>query len=63
MKRKVNVKLVVFSLIALVFVALSFFVSWYFLIGAVILVILNQIEINKMKRGTKKKLLNEKTYK
>ncbi|HTY43686.1 MAG TPA: hypothetical protein VMC80_00375 [Patescibacteria group bacterium] len=49
MKRKINWKIVIFSIIALGCIALTFLVSWYFLIGAVICMLLNQREINKMK--------------
>lgn len=48
-----NPKVVIFSLIALAFLALTFFVHWTFIIGAVILMILNQKEI--MKKPEKKK--------
>jgi hypothetical protein len=46
-----NLKVVIFSLIALGFIALTFFVNPYFIIGAIVLMILNQKEINKKKKG------------
>jgi hypothetical protein len=46
-KRKVNWKVVIYSIIALGFVALTFFVDWVFIIGAVVLVFLNQRELMK----------------
>lgn len=49
MKRKINLKVVIFSLVALGFVALTFLVNPYFIIGAVILMILNQRELMKKK--------------
>ncbi len=50
-----NMKVVIYSIIALVFLALSFLVDWIFIIGAVILMILNQKEL-----GLGKKKLNNK---
>ncbi len=49
MKRKINKKVVIFSLLALGFLALTFFVDWIFIIGAVILMFLNQKELMKKK--------------
>ena len=49
MKRKMNVKIVVYSLVALVFLVLMFRVDWLFIIPAVILMILNQRELMKKK--------------
>lgn len=40
-------KVVIYSVIALGFIVLSFLVNWIFLIGAVILMILNQKELMK----------------
>ena len=40
-----NLKVVLFSLIALGFLALTFLVDWIFIVGAVILMIMNQKEI------------------
>lgn len=45
-----NPKVVIFSLIALVFLYLTFAVDWLFIIGAVILMILNQKELMKKKQ-------------
>ena len=42
-----NPKVVVFSIIALVFLALTFLVDWIFIVGAVILMVLNQRELMK----------------
>ena len=43
--KRFNLKVVVYSLIALGFIALTFLVSPWFIIGAVAFMILNQIEI------------------
>ncbi len=43
--KKVNWKVVILSLIALVFIALTFFVHWAFIIGAVIIMLINQREL------------------
>lgn len=42
-------KVVIYSILALGFLALTFFVDWYFIIGAVVLMILNQKELAKKK--------------
>ena len=42
-----NPKVVVYSIIALGFLVLTFLVDWIFIIGAVILMILNQRELLK----------------
>ena len=42
-----NPKVVIFSIIALGFLFLTFLVDWIFIIGAVILMILNQRELLK----------------
>lgn len=55
MKRKINIKVIIFSIIAIGFVALMFFVDWLFVIGAVIMIYLNQREINRNKLGLQKK--------
>ena len=47
--KKVNIKIVVYSIIALIFVALTFLVDWKFIIGAAILMWLNQIELTGKK--------------
>ena len=44
---KPNPKVIIFSIIALGFLALTFLVDWLFIIGAVILVYLNQKELMK----------------
>lgn len=49
MKRKPNWKVVIFSLLALGFLALSFLIDWLFIIGSVIFMILNQKELIKKK--------------
>jgi len=45
MKKQVNIKVIIFSLIALGFLALTFLVSPYFIAGAILFVVLNQKEI------------------
>ncbi len=45
--RKFNTKVVIYSLIALVCLALTFFVDWLFIIPAVVLMLLNQKELMK----------------
>lgn len=49
MKTKIfkNPKVVIFSLIALAFMALTFLVDWIFIVGAVIFMIINQRELMK----------------
>jgi len=42
-----NPKVVVYSIIALGFLVLTFLVDWLFIIGAVILMVLNQRELMK----------------
>lgn len=46
-ERKLNLKVVIFSIIALGFLILTFTVNWIFIIGAVVLMILNQKELIK----------------
>jgi len=53
MKMK-NPKVFIFSLIALGFVALAFWVDWLFLIGAVVIMIYNQRELKKQRIKKKK---------
>ena len=49
-------KVVIYSILALGFIALAFFLKeWLFLIGAVVLMFLNQKELNNMKGRIKKK--------
>jgi len=47
MKRKINWKIIIFSLIAIGFLVLAFLVDWLFIIGAVVLMFLNQKELIK----------------
>lgn len=42
-----NPKVVVFSLLALVCIALTFLVNYWFLVGAIVLMLLNQRELMK----------------
>ena len=44
-----NLKVVIFSVIAIVFLVLTFLVDWIFIIGAVVLMILNQRELMRKK--------------
>ncbi len=46
-KINLNLKVVIFSIIALGFLVLTFTVNWIFIIGAVVLMILNQKELIK----------------
>ncbi len=48
-----NLKVTIFSIIALGFLALTFLVNWMFIIGAVILMILNQKELIRKKQKIK----------
>ena len=48
-----NIKVTIFSIIALGFLALTFLVNWMFIIGAVILMILNQKELMKQNKKIK----------
>lgn len=50
-KGKVNWKVVIFSLIALGFIALTFLVNPYFIIGAIVFMFLNQKELKRKKKG------------
>lgn len=43
--KKINKKVVFLSLIGLVFIVLTFFVHWAFIIGAVIIMLINQREL------------------
>ena len=49
MKNKPNIKVILYSLIGLGCIALTFFVDWIFIIGAVIVLWLNQRELMKKK--------------
>jgi hypothetical protein len=44
-----NKKVVFLSLIGLIFIALTFFVHWAFIIGAVIIMLINQRELMNKK--------------
>ncbi len=55
-KTKTNLKVAIFSIIALGFLILTFAVNWMFITGAVILMILNQREL--IKKGNK--IINKK---
>ena len=45
--RKVNKKVILYSIIGLIFLGLSFFVNWMFIAGAALVVWLNQRELMK----------------
>jgi hypothetical protein len=45
--KKPNIKVIIYSLIAFGFIALTFLVDWIFIIGAVIMIWLNQRELMK----------------
>ena len=49
--KKINIKVIVYSIIALGFLVLTFLIDWMFIIGAIILVYLNQKELMKKKKG------------
>ena len=51
-------RVVIFSILALGCIALTFVVDWYFIIPAVILMLLNQKELMKYKKENKKKNKN-----
>jgi hypothetical protein len=51
-RNKINKKVIAYSIIAIIFLALTFFVDWIFIIGAVIMMILNQKELKKLKKST-----------
>lgn len=44
-----NLKVVLLSIVALGFMALTFLVDWLFIIGAVIIIFINQKELMKKK--------------
>jgi hypothetical protein len=50
MKSKANKKVVAYSLIALGFLVLTYFVDWIFIVGAVVMIYLNQKELMKKKQ-------------
>lgn len=43
--KKVNVKVIIYSIIAFGFLGLTFLIDWLFIIGAAIMVYLNQREL------------------
>ena len=43
--KKPNLKVIIYSLIALIFMGLTIFVDWMFVLGAVIMIWLNQREL------------------
>ena len=47
MKKKVNFNVIAYSFIAFIFIALTFLVDWKFIIGAVVMMFLNQRELFK----------------
>ena len=49
-----NPKVVIFSILALACIAMTFLVSYWFLVGAIVLMLLNQNELMKPKRASKK---------
>ena len=50
MVKKINWRVIIYSFLAFGFLALTFTVHWMFIIGAVILMYLNQKEIMKEKK-------------
>ena len=48
-KRKVNIKVIIYSIIAFGFIALTFLVDWMFIAGAILMLWLNQKELVKNK--------------
>ncbi len=47
MKKKLNKKVIIYSLIGLVSLALTFFIDWLFIVIAVLMVYLNQRELKR----------------
>ncbi len=45
--KKINWRIIIYSLIAFGFLALTYFVDWVFIIGAVVMIWLNQKELKK----------------
>lgn len=52
--KKMNIKVISYSIIALSFMALTFLVDWKFIIGATIMIWLNQIELTRKSEAKKK---------
>jgi len=50
MKAKINRKVLLYSTIGLGFLALTFLVDWIFIVGAAVMVYLNQRELRKEKQ-------------
>jgi len=48
--RKINKKVIIYSIIAIGFLALVFLVDWIFIIGAVVMIYLNQRELMKNRK-------------
>ncbi len=46
-EKKINWKIIFYSVVGLGFIDLTFLVDWIFIIGAVICIYLNQKELNK----------------
>ena len=46
-KKKINWKIIIYSIIGLGFLALTYFVDWIFVVGAVVMIWLNQKELRK----------------
>jgi len=53
-KRQINIKVIIFSLIALGFIALTFLISPYFVAGAILFMLLNQRELMHKRKEVKK---------
>jgi hypothetical protein len=52
--RKINWNVVIYSIIALGFIALTFLVDWMFIIGAVVMIWLNQRELMGKRKEQKR---------
>jgi hypothetical protein len=59
MKKKANKRVLINSVIALGFAALMYFVDWIFIIGAVIMIYLNQRELMGGRNVSHKKALEK----
>ena len=46
-KNKINKKVIAYSIIAIIFLILTFFVDWLFIVGAVVMMWLNQKELRR----------------
>lgn len=47
MKKQINKKIILYTLIGLIFMALTFLVDWIFIAGAAFMVYLNQRELTR----------------